>query len=212
MYLVLPPHVCLQVLLRPISAWLGWQAPYTMRSTPPLGPTRLFDIYCTVVRLHCFVYKTENGAEFRYLSLLHAQCEGSPMKSDQSHIFSNSADVNASLLLQTAPSMRANICFKDNMSCFFKALDMMLNLWLMSSYICPMIKNDSWTSQKCPNATSVAQNPNIYLFLFSREQLSAWMHSVGGNVPRWLCTSPSTRTMDVMTWLLSCLWCASNYM
>ena len=51
------------------------------------------------------------------------------MKSDQSHMFSNnSADVNASSLLRTAPFTRDNICFKDNMSCLFKALDMMLNL------------------------------------------------------------------------------------
>ena len=40
----------------------------------------------------------------------------------------------------------------------------------MSLYVCPTIKNKNCISQRCPNATNVAQNLNMYL-LFSYEQL-----------------------------------------
>ena len=171
---MLPPRGGPRPLSMPSLALLVPLVHYVEQRTLPLGPTNpcKYILYCT--HIHCSRQKTKNDVEFAFPPVCPALCVGGRFINPlQYHmLFRSSTNVNASSLLCKPRSMSAIICFKLNMFFFLIILDMTLNLWSRSSCVCPTIKNKSYTSRRCPNATNVTHNLNMYLFLFSHEQLS----------------------------------------
>lgn len=79
-----------------------------------------------------------------------------------------------------------------------------LNIWSMSSCVWPTRRKPISTSSKILKATNIEHKPNMYLFLFSLQQLSACIHKMHGKHPRASLTFCIAFMMEFATWLLSC--------
>jgi hypothetical protein len=133
------------------------------------------------------------------------------MNNFQSLTFSKYRALTKALVYDVPFSTSCMSSFNESMFVLFNVFDMMLKHWSMSSCVCPIIRKHNCTSWKYPNPTRTTHRANIYIFLFSQVVLSIWIRNIGGNLPFLRLTSAITCIIDVMMWLLSCLWCASIY-
>ncbi len=115
----------------------------------------------------------------------------------------------------------------DSLPCLRIRSPILENNWSTSSWVWPTGRKLIWTYSKeddhiklkmwsmtrtytflkIPTSTSMAQNANTYLFLFSRTVLSIWIYNVCGKV--WASSANSSNTFNriVMVRLLPCGYC-----